>query len=245
MLHTAVENALTLKVDSLVMRTINTMSAATLKNMAGNSAFEAVTGPRAVNLLKMYNNKFSANLGPLDCLTSQPFLRYASMIMGLYVDRIKTISTLFNIGGKPRFTRGGDLKVVLLSEFKAAAGAYLQSDTYHEAYTALPESETVSYWQGSGLAYDFGNTSKIKVKIQDGDSLASVECTGVLGVMFDRSALGVCNLDRRTTTGYNPRAEFYTSFYKFDAGYFNDQNENFVVFYAAFTPVQPDPPDLQ
>lgn len=57
--------------------------------------------------------------------------------------------------------------------------------------------------------------------------------TGILGVMFDRDALGVSNLNRRVTTNYNPKAEFYTNFYKFEAGYFNDMNENFVVFFVA------------
>ena len=51
--------------------------------------------------------------------------------------------------------------------------------------------------------------------------------------MFDRDALGVTNLDRRVTTNYNPKAEFYTNWYKMDAGYFNDTNENFVVFFVA------------
>ena len=61
----------------------------------------------------------------------------------------------------------------------------------------------------------------------------TVNATGVIGCIFDKDALGVTNLDRRVTTNYNPKAEFYTNFYKFDAGFFNDLNENFVVFYIA------------
>ena len=57
--------------------------------------------------------------------------------------------------------------------------------------------------------------------------------TGILGVMFDTNALGVSNLNQRVTSSYNARAEFYTNYYKLDAGYFNDLNENFVVFYIA------------
>ena len=60
-----------------------------------------------------------------------------------------------------------------------------------------------------------------------------VDVSGVLGVMFDRDALGVTNLDRRVTTNYNAKAEFFNNYYKFDAGYFNDTNENFVVFFIA------------
>ena len=75
--------------------------------------------------------------------------------------------------------------------------------------------------------------SAINVKTAGGKD---VQAGGILAVMFDRDALGVTNLDRRVTTAYNPRGEFFTNFYKFDAGYFNDLNENFVVFYVKDAP---------
>ena len=122
------------------------------------------------------------------------------------------------------------LHVGLLSDFAKAADAYLQSDTYHNEFTKLPNAETVPYWQASGTSYDFDSVSKIDVKTASNNTVSQ---TGILGVMFDRDALGVTNLDRRVTTNYNPKAEFYSNWYKFDAGYFNDLSENFVVFFVA------------
>jgi hypothetical protein len=141
------------------------------------------------------------------------------------------MSKLFNVGGKERFTSSDRLHVILLSEFAAAAEAYLYSNTYHDQFVHLSKAETVPYWQGSGVAYDFASTSKINV-VTPGSETAT-EVTGILGVMFDRDAVGVCNLDRRVTTNWNARAEFFNNWYKFDAGYFNDTNENFIVFYVA------------
>lgn len=66
-----------------------------------------------------------------------------------------------------------------------------------------------------------------------GGAHPTVQASGILGVMFDRDALGVCNERQRVTTNYNPKAEFFTNWYKVDTGYWNDLNENFVVFYAA------------
>ena len=152
------------------------------------------------------------------------------MEMGLYADRMSKISTLFNIGGKDRFTPPDLLHVVMLSDFKRAANAYLQSDTYNEQYTALPNAETVPYWQGSGQAYEFTSTSKINVKTSSGDTVTT---SGILAVMFDRDACGVTNLDRRVKSVYNGKGEFFNNFFKFDAGYFNDLNENAVVFFVA------------
>ena len=56
---------------------------------------------------------------------------------------------------------------------------------------------------------------------------------GVLAVVFDHDACGITNTDRRVTSNYNSKAEFTNYFYKVDAAYFNDLNENFIVFYVA------------
>lgn len=231
MLYGAVDRSLTVKVDALIMRTINNMTAETLYNEFSNGTYSGKSGVRAVNLLHLYNTRIATTPLTADkALVTPEFLRFASMTMANYIDRLKKLSKLFNVGGKDRFTPNDKLHVVMVSDFKNAAGAYLQSDTFHKEYTALPNAETVPYWQGSGEAFTFDEISAIHVKTA---SNHDVSASGILSVMFDRDALGVTNQDRRVTSHYNPKAEFYTNFYKFDAGYFNDLNENFVVFFVA------------
>ena len=232
MLYNAVEKSMTVKIDSLIMRTIN--------NMIANTFDGDATGVRAVNLLKAYNTAMGlsgANVMTADkAITNKDFLRYASMQIALYADRLGTMSTLFNAGGKERFTPKDMLHIVLLSDFAEGAKIYLESDTFNKELVKLPTAETVPYWQGSGKSYSFADVSKINVQIAKGSTKKDVTLSGILGVMFDRDALGVCNLDRRVTTNYNPKAEFFSNWYKFDAGYFNDLNENFVLFYVADEP---------
>ena len=189
---------------------------------------------RCVNLLKLYNDKTGASAGTkltaAKAITDPDFIRFASYVMGTYADRLQSISTVFNVGGKERFTPKDMLHVVLLSDFAKAAQTYLYSDTFNRGDVLLPQAETVPFWQGSGQNYEFASTGHVNIKESGGKA---VEISGVLGVMFDRDALGVCNLDRRVTTNYNAKAEFFNNYYKFDAGYFNDTNENFVVFFIA------------
>lgn len=227
MLETGVKNSMTVKLDSLIMRTINNMTAQTLyKGQA----------MQKVNLLTGYNTLTGQTLKANKALLDKGFLKYASLVIKQYQARITKMSTLFNQGSKARFTNINDLHTVLLSDFADSAEVYLMSDTYHNDIVSLPAHETVPYWQGSGKTYAFADTSTINVKINDGTKTAKdVTQTGIVGVMFDTNALGVSNLNQRTTTAYNARAEFYTNFYKMDAGYFNDLNENFVVFYVADT----------
>lgn len=241
MIYAAVEKSMTIKADALIMRTINNMIAETVLadaqafgateagDMAGADLSSASTA-RCVNLLKLYNDKTGATtkLTAAKAITDPDFIRFASYVMGTYADRLQSISTVFNVGGKERFTPKDMLHVVLLSDFAKAAQTYLYSDTFNRGDVLLPQAETVPFWQGSGQNYEFASTGNINIKESGGKA---VEISGVLGVMFDRDALGVCNLDRRVTTNYNAKAEFFNNYYKFDAGYFNDTNENFVVFF--------------
>lgn len=227
MLETGVKNSMTVKLDGLIMRTINNMTAQTLyKGQA----------MQKVNLLTAYNTATGQKLTADKALLNKDFLKFASLIIKKYQARITKMSELFNQGKKARFTNINDLHTVLLSDFADSAEVYLMSDTYHNDTVSLPQHETVPYWQGSGKTYSFADVSTIKVKINDGTKTAKdVTQAGIVGVMFDTNALGVSNLNQRTTTAYNARAEFYTNFYKMDAGYFNDLNENFVVFYISDT----------
>lgn len=227
MIYAAVEKSMTIKTDSLVMRTINNMIVTTFENEPQNG--EA----RAINLLQRYNTQFHKELTANAAIFDADFVRFASYVIALFADRFGSISTLFNVGGKARFTSTDRLHIVLLSEFAKAAQTYLYSDTYHNEFVKLPQAETVPYWQGSGKTYAFADTATIKTSKTVEGTATTTTHGGILGVMFDRDALGVCNLNRRVTTAYNAKAEFFNNFYKFDAGYFNDTNENFVVFYVA------------
>lgn len=230
MLFNEVEKSLTVKTDALVMRTIDNMIGETVYDAYKGQAITTAGNARAVNLLAAYNTQFTKTLTAAQAITDSEFIRFASYQMGLYMDRINSMSTLFNVGGKQRFTPKDLLHVVMLTDFARAADVYLQSGTFHDEYTKLVKAERVPFWQGSGTDFKFANTGSINVKTASGNTQ---EVTGILGVMFDRDALGVNCPNSRVTTQYNAKAEFTNYFYKRDARYFNDLNENFVVFFAA------------
>lgn len=230
MLFNEVEKSLTVANDNLIMRTINNMIVETMYSAFNGGGITGAGNTRAINLLKRYNDTYSQSLQAADAIVDPAFIRYAAYQIGLMTDRLTRISTLFNVGGKARFTPKDLQHVVMLSEFRAAADVFLQSGTFHDEYTKLIGAETVPFWQGSGTDYAFSNTGKIDATSAAGHSQT---VTGVIGCIWDRDALGVMNFNSRVTTQYNAKAEFTNYFYKRDARYFNDLNENFVVFFVA------------
>lgn len=222
MIETAISNGMTVKMDSLVQLTIANAIATVYNNRLANpvqyypmvSLYVAATGDSSVT---------AAN-----ALIKPEFTRWCSMTIRRIASRMQKLSTLFNAGGKYRHTPSDRLHLILHSDFTAAAEAFLYSDTYHNEFVKLPKAEEVAFWQGSGTSFNWSDTSKIIVTPSGSSDVTTVE--NVIGIAWDRDALGVTNLDRRVTTNWNPKAEFTNNWYKFDAGYFNDFNENIAVF---------------
>lgn len=222
MLMTKVQNAMTLHLDGLIMKTINNFTAQVINSNKGL---------QVVNLLKGYNDQTGQSLTSAKALTDPNFIKYANLMINTYRSRISQMSTLFNVGGVHKFTPKENQHLVILSDLASASKVYLESDTYNQQNVQLGSNyDTVPYWQGSGTSYAFTDTSSIDVAIKDGANTKEVKQSGILGVLFDTSALGVSCQNPRTTTAVNARAEFYTNFNKYDAMYYNDLNENFVVF---------------
>ena len=232
MIFTAIENAMTIQLDALVMRTINNLIAETVYDDFGSDAITGGSHVKAVNVLYLYNQTVDAGdaLTAANCLQSPAFLRFAANLMKMYKDRLAVESRLFNIDEKARFTPADRLHFVVLSEFAAGVESYLQSDTFHNEMVALPKYESVPYWQGSGTGYAFADTGKIYVTTA---SNHDVTVTGVLGVMFDSDAAAVCCQDRYTTSQYNPVGMFTNNWFRMDAMFLNSLQENCVVFFAA------------
>ena len=251
MITTGVENSMTVKLDALIMRAINNMTGETLVAGIGSGTAGAKTldfsktSGRAINLLKLYNDQAATadKVTVANALTNYKFIKFATYTMGIVADRMSKISKLFNVGSKERFTPADMRRCVLLSDFSKAAVTYLQADIQSPEMVALPAHDPVPYWQGSGTDYQLSSTGIIDIKTASGENVkvpaegvgAGKKNAAILGVMFDRDAVGVANLERRTTTAYNAKAEFYNNWYKMDAGYYNDLNENFVVFFIGET----------
>lgn len=231
MIYTAVKNAMTINNDNLIMRTINNFIGETVyEAYQSGTTFNTKGNARAVNLLAIYNEKFTKTLTPSQAITDPDFLRFASLMLLNYVGRMRVMSSLFNMGGEARYTPRDLLHIVMLDDFVNGANVYLQSNTFHNELTAFPKFESVPYWQGSGKDFDFSSTSSIDIITTSGQA---VKLSGIVAVMWDRDALGVTNYNERVKTHYNEKAEFTNNWFKKDAGYFNDFNENFVVFFLA------------
>lgn len=222
----AIENRIRMKQtlcnDGLIMATIDNLIGVTLSGHGG----------KVVNLLALYNGA-SGTLTAAEALTDTEFLRFAAMTIAKYKKYVAQASAKYNAGNYITFTPADKLKFIANTEFVKAMDAYLYADTYHNEFVELKGYSEVPFWQGSGT----NDAERLSVEVtvsyitdQGATATASVENDGVLAVMFDEEAAAVCNENYRTTSIYNPRGEYTNYFYKYDAMFMNDVEENCIVF---------------
>ena len=237
MLQGNIDKSINIKMEGLAERVINNMIARTFAAefpSVSNNNYSGMTGVKAVNLLYTYNQKFSKSLTAAACLYDADFLKWAAKWVRMYSSRLTKMSTLFNVGGLPRFTPASLQHLILLDNFATSAEMYLQSDTFHNELVSMPDYIEVPYWQGSGVGYDDDSISKINVTIDnENGSTKTLTASGILGVLFDHESCGICNEERTVKTNPNGKADFVNYFYKEFVNYYGDSNENFVVFYVA------------
>lgn len=233
MLETMVNNSMELKIDTLVRTTLCNFIGGLLMDESDNGA-----SARVVHLLHDYNQTKGTSLTQAQALIDKGFLQYAVATMLLAKSRISNYSKAFNVGHKARHTPAELLHVVILDEFASKAKTHLESDTFHKDLVELPKYEEVSYWQGTGTSFALADVSKVAGHVaynteEDGvitEASGDVNKPYVIGVMFDNDALGVLQPQRKVKTAYNPKGEYFNEFHKWNSRYFNDFNENGVVF---------------
>ena len=204
------------------------MSKRTLNNLIAQKIHAK---SNVVNLLKDYNTAYSKTLTAATCLSDPDFLKYCAKTIMMYKKYIAEASMLYNNDGYVTFTPEDRLEFTVLSEFSKDLQVYMYADTYNKEFVQLDGYSEVAYWQGSGTNNAFNEISKIDVKALTADGTEfTVAQTGVVAVMYDRDAAAICNENERVTSIYNPKAEYWNYFYKYDCAYMNDTAENCIVF---------------
>lgn len=221
MIRSQINNNQNQNIDNLTMRCINAFIGRRLTK-----------GIAVVDLLANYNAAFGTSLTASQAITNQAFLRHVAYLILLYKDRLRAKTAVFaeNEAGYTTFTPTDYCHLVLISDLGKALDVYLQSETFHNELTSIGAYETVPFFQGSGTSFSFLDTTHIDITLPGMTPETTVNRNYIVGVMFDRDAMGIINEDRRVEVAYNARGEYWNNFFKVDTRLFMDPAENGIVF---------------
>ena len=217
----AVRNSMEMYLESLANIAYSTAIAMRVVDTKVNA------GITAVDLLSAYNTMSGLSLTRAKALHDTEFIKFATRLINLTMKKMGEMTTKYNSEGYARFTPVDRMRVVMLADFESSVTTYLQSDTYHEEYLAIPAHNTVMFWQGNGVGMDFDNASKVNIMTPDGYTVVQ---DGVVCILGDEESIGLTYDNQRIRSVRNEKGEYTNYFYKADMGYFFDPSENFVIF---------------
>lgn len=205
--------------DQLQRRALINMMAHNIKRGVGvkccdvKAEYEAAGGP-------VINNLSAA-------LKDPDFLRFLAKKMTMDREFMTEPSKVFNNGTFYTHTPIEDSRLIVLADVDKGLQFNLYSDTFNEEFTKLNNYKTIPFWQATNNAMGIDTRSTIHVTDTDGDEVLQ---SGILGVLFDRNGVAACNEDPDVRTAYNPDGNFTNYFYCYDCSFYNDFDENSIVY---------------
>ena len=208
------------------------------------TAKASVDSSNAINVLQEYYNETGVILTPADMFAPGnyvDFTRWLAAFLETLMDKMSERSWKYhmNITGKElmRFTDKGNMRKYFSDRVLNNIRAVAESNLFNPDRIAniAEGARKMSYWQNLDNPYSVQATpSYLNTTTGAIDTAgASVQVDNIIGVLFDRDALGM--VKRSTWSGatpFNPRGGYYNLFWHWTQQTYNDFTENFVLLYA-------------
>ena len=197
-----------------------------------------------INVLQEYYNETGVTLTPSDMFdigNYTDFTKWLAGFMTTLTDKMSERTTKYhmNVTGSEvmRFTDGDNLRKYISANVANNLEAGVSSGLYNPDRLApiTKNMRKMTFWQNIDNPYSvqatpaYLNTTTGAIDTAG----ASVQVDNIIGVLFDRDALGMI---RRSTwsgaTPFNPRGGYYNIFWHWTQQTYNDFTENFIVLYA-------------
>lgn len=201
---------------------LENLGRATLANMIAEASS---TVTRRVDLVTVYKAiSGDESITTATALYNEQFLRFAIGQINMYSDKMTDMSVQYNDGTIERFTPYDEQKIILLNDFKRMSETQVQYAAFNKNLVSVDGAfKTVNYWQAA--------QSPMTIKVKRASDGTEVGIVNLIGVMYDRNALGVYQEEQEVLTSpVNAAGRYYNTFYHLKRLWFNDKSENFIYF---------------
>ena len=175
-----------------------------------------------------------------EAMESEAFITFAMRRMAEVEAQMHRYTSAYN--NHTLGVQAKDVNKILLNDFVQASKFLVKANTYNKDEIGIGNYDTVSAWQsvvnitGQDTAdyFAFENNSKIKIK---GDATNKLGCGtsditigNVIGIAYDRMAMGICPFKQKVTSSYTAIADFWNQYYHTLVNYILDTNYPIVAF---------------
>ena len=204
----------------------NALQKMVIANLIGEHVAQ---GKQVIDLASLYNSETGQTAGTLAAaLNDKTKARFIAQKMTFFREMMTEPSKLYSATGTFwNHTPIADSRMIVIADVDSALRFNVYGDTYNEEFVKLDNYKTVPFWQTSGTANALGDRSGINITTSNGNAVIR---NNIVGVLFDRDAAMICNDEPDVRTQYNADGNFTNFFYCADCSYYNDFDENCIVF---------------
>lgn len=214
------------KVQNKIEVVLEDLARVALVNMMCN-----LSTKQEIKLVTLYNSKTGSTLNPQTALFDPAFMRFAIGMMNNIASKLETMSVLFNTDGYDRFTPKSEQRFYVLADFITQLETVVQYAAFNPQYVNKSVDIAVPYWQGVKEGDDINDIAVLSKVIGKVDNKVDKTIENVVGVLFDREAIGTFRQEEKVlTTPVNARGAYYNTFWHEKQMWFNDMSENAVIF---------------
>lgn len=214
------------KVQNKIEVVLEDLARVALVNMMCN-----LSTKQEIKLVTLYNSKTGSTLNPQTALFDPAFMRFAIGMMNNIASKLETMSVLFNTDGYDRFTPKSEQRFYVLADFITQLETVVQYAAFNPQYVNKSVDIAVPYWQGVKEGDDINDIAVLSKVIGKVESKVDKTIENVVGVLFDREAIGTFRQEEKVlTTPVNARGAYYNTFWHEKQMWFNDMSENAVIF---------------
>ena len=226
----SVDNTIQLKAEVGALATVSTGVA------------RAIALGNEIKLVTRYNDTHTGATLPTGwaALNDDKFTAFVLETIANVKDEVKRFTAVYN--NHEHVTFSNDSRLILLSKFANRAKFGVRANTYNEQLLGIGDYERISGWQAvsqddtepfapetlSSIALAAASATKVGLTVPEGAT--GVTLNNIIGLLYDRYALGI-SLDRKNvTTSYTASQDKYNTYHHNIINYIIDDNFPMVVF---------------
>lgn len=199
-----------------------------ITNMIAESYGASAAAPKqnVVNLGTLYRAINANAPATADGLMNDPdFMRFAISTINTRKDMLQEMSVLNmpDANAMPTFTPLDRMHAFILSGFQRRLETVVEYAAFHDEFVKMKDAENLTYLQNA--------QSPNSIDVLRASDGTNIEVDNIVGIIFDRDACGMYKrMEDTLTTPVNAAGRYYNTYWHLQQLWFNDLQENFVVF---------------
>lgn len=210
-------------VRTMIENTIEALAQVKAKALLNAAIVACIQAGNYIPLVTEYNAEYGTSLTRATALGNKDFIAWTYSRIDETKGNMSDLTTAYSAEENMSFTSDRNFKLILHKRLPNRARYLLRSSTFNEGLLSIGEYDEINSWQAiredNGNNFEFETTSAVMVTPDVIEYFggtrpeSAVRYDGVIGLAFDRRALGISLKKDDVTQSYTACRKSWNSFY--------------------------------